>query len=240
MNIITNFTLNKQMDGIINAISEGIHAPVLSYDSKDKLEPAKGEEIVRIGKLDTKELVGPGQCLYVVFVRVGKEVGVETLVDSDGLVLDPDLNMYLMDEQGLHDLFSDLANMFKIKKEPKEKLKDNVVENMMDYDVLLKDFYLAYNEEDDREYDIGKVDSNEKIAHKVKQINRYASNSYVVFDIACLEYMVLIIIDKKTAEVKEIKTIAASDKDSIKAFREWIEKDGISFFEYSKTLKEIF
>ena len=111
---------------------------------------------------------------------------------------------------------------------------------MMDYDVLLKDFYLAYNEEDDREYDIGRVDSNEKIAHKVKQINRYASNSYVVFDIACLEYMVLIIIDKKTAEVKEIKTIAASDKDSIKAFREWIEKDGISFFEYSKTLKEIF
>lgn len=54
MNIITNFTLNKQMDGIINAISEGIHAPVLSYDSKDKLEPAKGEEIVRVGKLDTK------------------------------------------------------------------------------------------------------------------------------------------------------------------------------------------
>ena len=52
--------------------------------------------------------------------------------------------------------------------------------------------------------------------------------------------LLLIIIDKKTAEVKEIKTIAASDKDSIKKFREWIEKDGISFFEYSKTLKEIF
>ena len=52
--------------------------------------------------------------------------------------------------------------------------------------------------------------------------------------------MVLIIIDKTTSTVQEIKNIGMGEKHKIEQFKQFIEKDGVSFFDYTKTMRVIF
>lgn len=52
--------------------------------------------------------------------------------------------------------------------------------------------------------------------------------------------MVLIVIDKTTSTVQEIKRIGMGEKHKIKQFKQFIENDGVSFFDYTKTMRVIF
>ena len=81
---------------------------------------------------------------------------------------------------------------------------------------------------------------NTEIAHDIKQITRYQTDKHVVFDVQCKEFMVLIIIDKINSKVSDIRIINAENKEAIRDFKAFIENDGISFINYSKTGRIIF
>ena len=244
MGIFSNFTSKRQMIGVVDAIAEGIEAPVVSYDSCDKIDDIDEDSVISMAKIDLDDL---SECVYIIFIKVGKEnAATVKILMQGGIWEELSGNVYILDETGIRELFNDVSKRFKILKAPEDG--GEIVENMMSYDILLKDFYLAKNRDNNEQFDICKVqgeDSKESteadvVAHNVTAISRFSSNNYVVFDIACNEYMVLIIVDKKTAEVKEIRTIGNSEKDKLNEFKDFVAKDAGSFFEYMKTQRLIF
>lgn len=247
MGIFSNFTSKRQMIGIVDAIADGIEAPVVSYDSYDNVDGIDKDSVISIAKIDTSGLDDSSECVYIVFIKVGKEnAATVKILMQGGIWAELSGNVYILDETGIRELFNDVSKRFKILKAPEDG--GEIVENMMSYDILLKDFYLAKNRDNDEQFDICEVQSEDSkestkadvVAHNVTAISRFSSNNYVVFDIACNEYMVLIIVDKKTAEVKEIRTIGKSEKDKLNEFKDFVAKDAGSFFEYMKTQRLIF
>lgn len=247
MGFFSDFTNKRQMTGIVDAIADGIGAPVVAYDTYDKVDGIDEDNLISMAKIDTTDLDDLSECIYIAFIKVGKETAATVKVKMQGGIwTELDGDVYILDEDGIRELFNDVSKRFKKNEIPSDGGK--VIENMMDYDILLKDFYLAKNKNNEGQFDVCKVqskdskeaDDSDVIAHNVTAISRFSSNSYVVFDISCDEYMVLVIVDKKTAEVKEIRNIGKLDKDKLKEFKDFVSKDAGSFFEYMKTQRLIF
>ena len=247
MGIFSDFTTKRQMTKIIDAIADGIGATVTTYDTHDKVDGIDEENLMSMAKIDTSNLDDLSECIYIAFIKVGKETAATVKVRMQGGIwTELDGDVYILDEDGIRELFNDVSKRFKKNEIPSDG--GEAVENMMDYDILLKDFYLAKNKDNEGQFDVCKVQTEsekegsepEVIAHNVVAISRFSSNSYVIFDISCNEYMVLIIVDKKTAEVKEIRNIGKLDKDKLKEFKDFVSKDAGSFFEYMKTQRLIF
>lgn len=248
MGFLSDFTTKRQMIGIVDAIAEGIGAVVEDYDTNDKVDGIDDENLIRVAKINTSELDDLSEFIYVAFIKVGKENAATIKVKMQGGIwTELDGDVYILDDDGIREMFNDISKRFKKFTAPEDA--GEIVENMMNYDILLKDFCLVNNADEAGEFDLCRVAANESqtkvldtdiIAHKVTAISRFTSESYVIFDVACKEYMVLIIIDKKTAEVKEIRTIGVNDKDSLNKFKEFVTADAGSFLNYMQTQKLIF
>lgn len=135
---------------------------------------------------------------------------------------------YSLNEDGLKELFNCLESF---------KYTIQVVNRMIEFDVLLNDFNLISS---GNGLDMVYSKDNTEIAHDIKQITRYQTDKHVVFDVQCKEFMVLIIIDKINSKVSDIRIINAENKEAIRDFKAFIENDGISFINYSKTGRIIF
>ena len=149
--------------------------------------------------------------------------------DSNGELTE--LGEYSLDSEGLQELFETLGSKAKSSKDAQ------LNQSLLSVDVLLHEFSFY---EQETGLDLVKTSTQEVIQHNVRRISRYQTNKHVVFDIACSEHMVLIVIDKTTSTVQEIKRIGMGEKHKIKQFKQFIEKDGVSFFDYTKTMRVIF
>ena len=149
--------------------------------------------------------------------------------DSNGNLTE--LGEYSLDSEGLQELFETLGSKAKSSKDAQ------LNQSLLSVDVLLHEFSFY---EQETGLDLVETSTQEVIQHNVSRISRYQTNKHVVFDIACSEHMVLIIIDKTTSAVQEIKHIGMGEKHKIKQFKQFIEKDGVSFFDYTKTMRVIF
>lgn len=147
-------------------------------------------------------------------------------------------DLYPLDSDGITRLFSDIDKYFNDDNHSTIS-KKNLVGNMIDFDVLLKEFAITVNNEDKSSYDIIRQSASVEIAHKVRQIDRYQTDKHVVFDVQCAEHMVLIIVDKQTGEVSDIRTIGQGDTEAKTRFKKFIEKDGKPFIEYMKTCQTV-
>ena len=137
MGLFSNFTNKRQMIGIVDAVAEGIEAPVISYDSYDKVNGIDEDSVISMAKIDTSDLDSSSECVYIVFIKVGKEnAATVKILMQGGIWAELSGDVYILDETGIRELFNDVSKRFKILKAPEDG--GEIVENMMDYDILLK------------------------------------------------------------------------------------------------------
>lgn len=241
MGIISKFIDKVQIGLILEQIQLGINAPIVSKDQKDSLPGIEDSESV-IGKINTSGISKTYSALYVYIAKIKAEYskGYKIILkchDDKYTQID---DIYSMDKDGITRMFKAIDAYFNIEEAHTEnKSNKKAVGNMLEFDVLLKDFNIEANKDNSNTYDVINKNTLETIAHEVVQIDRYQTDKHVVFDLTCKEYMVLIIINKKTSEIKEIRTIGKNDKAEKSKFKAFIESDGVSFFEYSKTAKTL-
>lgn len=142
----------------------------------------------------------------------------------------------LGNETGYELIEYDIKDMFDMLKTRYDgnKAEQSKVGNLVDIDVLLRDFHI------DDDNNLVDLREDKVIAHNISMIQRFYTDKHIIFDIACSEHMTLLILKKSDAKVDKILQIGRLEKDKLNKFKAFIESDGDSFTEYLKTQRLLY